>query len=154
MQLFDTFIIPEEHIVCKTNLSFVFVNLRPFLKNHLLVSPKRVVSSILDLTQEEATDLFKAVRLTTLSLSHCYDGFTINIQEGKAAGQKVFHVHVHVVPRKDNDLQFNDQIYANGALDYQRTERCFVEMKNEADELRPYFVKNYVEIYGIKYTSC
>lgn len=136
MQLFDKFEIPEEHIIQRTKHSFVFVNIRPFLKNHILVSPLRIVSSVLDLTQEETSDLFNTVRLAALSLRTMYDGFTINVQEGKAAGQKVFHVHVHIVPRKKDDLQFNDQIYADGNLDYQRTERNSEEMKEEADELR------------------
>ncbi|KAM0675304.1 hypothetical protein GVAV_001129 [Gurleya vavrai] len=139
MQLFEMHEIPDDHIIKKTKLSFVFVNLRPFLKNHILVSPKRIVSSISDLTVNETNDLFNTVRLCTLALKQKYEGFTINLQDGKAAGQKVFHVHVHIVPRNINDLKRNDDIYLDGALDCIRTNRSYDEMKNEADELRILF---------------
>lgn len=69
------------------------------------------------------------------------DGFTINVQDGVCAGQKVFHVHVHVVPRKDKDLENNDDIYHEGRLDCYRVDRDYEEMKNECLELRELFAK-------------
>ncbi|EJW04923.1 hypothetical protein EDEG_00934 [Edhazardia aedis USNM 41457] len=131
--------IPSEHIIYETEYSFVFVNLRPFLPNHILVSPKRIVSRVYELKNDEAIDLFLCVKLATKALKHIYQGFTINIQDGSVAGQKVFHTHVHIVPRNENDLCENDQIYKSGALDVERTDRSFEEMRIEAISLKRYF---------------
>lgn len=142
MQLFENHPIPDEHIIYKSKLSFIFVNLRPFLPNHILVSPKRVVSRLSDLNVLETHDLFECVRLCTLAMEDISDGFTINIQDGKCAGQKVFHVHVHVVPRKSNDLENNDEIYRDGRLDCYRVNRNYDEMKAECLKLRTLFAKH------------
>jgi len=41
------------------------------------------------------------------------DAFNIAIQDGKAAGQSVPHVHVHILPRKTGDYERNDDIYTD-----------------------------------------
>ncbi|KAK1347614.1 putative HIT-like bis(5'-adenosyl)-triphosphatase [Hamiltosporidium tvaerminnensis] len=138
---FGTHEIPEDHIIFKTKYSFVFTNIRPFLPNHLLVSPIAEKMRISELTKEENEDIFETVRNITTVLSKIYEGFTINVQDGVSAGQKVLHVHVHVVPRKNKDLKYNDDIYKEGALDYERVERSYEEMKQETLYLRSLFKK-------------
>lgn len=67
-----------------------------------------------------------------------YSSYTINIQDGKAAGQTVEHVHVHLLPRYQGDLERNDDIYADGALDCERVERTDEQMRDECAFLRQY----------------
>ena len=63
---------------------------------------------------------------------HSANAMTLTIQDGPDAGQTVFHVHVHVMPRKPNDFARNDDIY-------EKLERCEEEERKarvDADENR------------------
>ena len=129
MMLFEKYTINEHEIIIKTEHSFVFVNYKPFSQNHLLISPINVKERLSELTDEERKDLFKTVRLTVKALKERHNNFTISIQDGEYAGQSVKHVHVHVVPIKD------------AVFDKERTQRTEEDMKKEADDLRPLFIK-------------
>lgn len=144
-QAFGIHKIPDEHIIYQTECSFIFVNIRPFLKHHILISPKRIVDRVYGLTEFETKDLFECVRFCSIAMKNIFTGYTINIQDGVDAGQKVFHVHVHFVPRSKNDLKVNNEIYASGNLDYDREDRSFIEMKEEAMFLRSLFLDAKIE---------
>ena len=135
---FYCFTIPEEHIVLRSKFSFVFVNLRPFLKYHLLVSPYRKVQRIMDLTENEHLNMNLACRKVVKSISHLCEGFNLIIQDGKAAGQTVPHVHMHIVPRCTNDLANNNDVYNETNLDVRRSDRSFQEMGDEAEFLKKF----------------
>lgn len=83
-----------------TALSVAFVNLKPLVKGHVLVTPRRVVPRLADLTAEEYDDLFRAVRDVQEHLERFYgaEATRLGIQDGPDAGQSVPHVHVHVLP--------------------------------------------------------
>lgn len=138
---FGPHIIPNDHIIVKTNLCFVFTNLRPFLPYHILVSPIAKKQFLSDLADEEYSDLFLTVKLCLKSLSKFGTSFTVSIQDGVEAGQSVPHVHVHILPRNKNDIENNDLIYAKGALDIKREDRSFDEMKEETMFLKKEFQK-------------
>lgn len=91
-----------------------FVNLKPILPGHVLISPLRVVPRFADMTVEEVSDLFRTVHRIGPVLEKLYGGssLTIAVQDGKDAGQSVEHVHVHLIPRKKGDFANNDDIYA------------------------------------------
>lgn len=57
--------------------------------------------------------MWLAVRKVQELLKEQYgcDAFNVAVQDGKAAGQSVPHVHVHILPRKRGDLERNDDIY-------------------------------------------
>ncbi|AFN83851.1 HIT bis 5'-adenosyl triphosphatase [Encephalitozoon romaleae SJ-2008] len=130
-------IIPYDHVIVRTKHSFVFTNLRPFLPLHILISPISKKQRIYELTNEETSDLFNTVRVAMKGLKDLCDGFTLGVQDGPCAGQTVFHVHVHIVPRVSGDLKRNDDIYEKGALDsVDRPAREYGEMKKEADKLK------------------
>ena len=112
--LFGRFVIPSDSIFYKTDLSFAFVNLRPIVPGHVLVSPRRVVPLLEDLSEEECIDLWRTVRTTQQVLKLQYSdctAFNVAIQDGRAAGQSVPHVHVHLLPRQAGDFERNDDVY-------------------------------------------
>ena len=113
--LFGKFKIPASHIFVKTELSFGFVNLRPIVPGHVLISPRRVVGRLKDLTEEEYTDLWSTVRTTQNMLVKRYgpsaSAFNVAVQDGAASGQSVPHVHVHILPRSQGDYQTNDHVH-------------------------------------------
>lgn len=91
----------ETDYVAENELSCAFDDIRPVSKGHTLVTPKRHVRQVWDLTDEERKSLFSLVRETKKILDDKYhpDGYNIAVNSGAAAGQTVFHCHVHLIPR-------------------------------------------------------
>ncbi|KAL5332802.1 HIT-like domain-containing protein [Aspergillus crustosus] len=86
----------------QTPLSIALVNLKPILPGHVLVSPRRVVPRVSDLTPPETADLFLTVRRVGRMIERVYGATSLNIaiQDGPEAGQSVPHVHAHIIPRR------------------------------------------------------
>lgn len=111
---FQDITIPHAQVFYRTRYSYAFVNHRPVLHGHVLVSPLRVCKKYKELSRAEASDLMLLVQKVERTLEHLYetDSTTITIQDGVDAGQSVFHVHVHLLPRKPTDFGGNiDKIY-------------------------------------------
>lgn len=94
--------IAAEHVFLESpsGLSVAFVNLRPLVAGHVLVTPRRIVPRMHELSEVEADDLWLLVREVQRLLQAKYKprGFEFGVQDGKLAGQSVPHVHVHVLP--------------------------------------------------------
>lgn len=102
---FGTFLVNHQ-VFHVTPLSFALVNLKPLLPGHVLVSPIRIVPRFSELSSSEVTDLFTTVQRVSRMVERVFNASALNIaiQDGKAAGQSVPHVHAHIIPRKDGDL--------------------------------------------------
>ncbi|KAJ5333886.1 uncharacterized protein N7506_007669 [Penicillium brevicompactum] len=102
---FGSFIVTPQ-VFFTTPLSFALVNLKPILPGHVLISPRRVVPRVTDLTPAETSDLFLTVRRVGRMVERVYGASSLNIavQDGVHAGQSVPHVHAHIIPRKPADL--------------------------------------------------
>jgi ATP adenylyltransferase len=69
--------------------------------------PKRHVADYFDLHQPERNaidQMLQEQRTAILALDSTVTGFNVGINAGKSAGQTVFHVHVHLIPRRDGDV--------------------------------------------------
>jgi bis(5'-adenosyl)-triphosphatase len=110
---FGKFVIPSSHIFHRTKWSAAFVNLRPIVPGHVLVMPERIVTNMEALTDDEYLDLWTSVRRVQRALKDQYHAtaFNVAVQDGRAAGQSVPHVHVHILPRTAGDLERNDDVY-------------------------------------------
>jgi len=77
----------------------------PLANGHALVLPKKHVETILELSTKELGDVFAGVKATVQLLADTLapDGFTIGINHGKASGQAIDHLHIHIIPRMYND---------------------------------------------------
>ncbi len=75
-------------------------------EGHTLVVPERHVASLFDLDAEERADVWRLVDEVRAALleSHGPDGFNVGVNDGAAAGQTVWHAHVHVIPRYAGDV--------------------------------------------------
>ncbi len=82
-----------------------FMDIGPVNKGHVLVIPKRHAETFLDLSEEEAAELFKRVNRIAKAVKEALNAEGLNIinNVGAASGQEVFHVHVHIIPRFSND---------------------------------------------------
>lgn len=83
-----------------------FMDIRPVTPGHLLVVPKDHATHLAELPPKTgerimriAMDLAAAIRRTDLRS----DGINLFLADGAAAGQEVFHVHMHVLPRFAGD---------------------------------------------------
>lgn len=74
------------------------------MPGHVLVATKRHVETILDLTEDEAAELGRAVRRAARAVSEVFDpdGILVSQHNGASAFQTVPHVHVHVIPKRSD----------------------------------------------------
>jgi ATP adenylyltransferase len=92
-------------IITENPLVLSFYDGYPTSPGHALVVPKRHVETYFDCTPEEKAALWEMVETVGRILwERKPDGFNIGFNVGKAAGQTVFHAHIHVIPRYDGDV--------------------------------------------------
>jgi len=83
-----------------------FLDIRPFTRGHTLVIPKR---HSVDLTDTPAPILAgmltvgQRIAQATRASGLAATGNNVAINDGKSAFQSVFHIHLHVIPRRDGD---------------------------------------------------
>jgi diadenosine tetraphosphate (Ap4A) HIT family hydrolase len=83
-----------------------FCDLMPVNRGHLLVVPKRHATSLAELPEATGALMFPlaqrlAARIRASAIPA--DGINLVLADGEAAGQSVFHVHLHVIPRLRGD---------------------------------------------------
>uniref|UniRef100_A0A1I7SXH6 Nitrilase and fragile histidine triad fusion protein NitFhit n=1 Tax=Caenorhabditis tropicalis TaxID=1561998 RepID=A0A1I7SXH6_9PELO len=131
---FAGFSIPVGHIFYSTPQSFAFVNLKPVTEGHVLISPKRVVQHLTDLTDSETADLFIVAKKvqSMLEKHHKVKASTVCVQDGEEAGQT--HVHVHILARRSGDFGDNEiyQKLASHDKEPERKPRSTEQMSAEA----------------------
>jgi len=133
-------------IFAETKLSFAFVNRKPILPGHVLVSPKRCLPRVKELTAPEVSDFFLLCQKVGTVIEEHFEASstTLCIQDGPEAGQTIPHVHAHILPRQKGDFERNDDIYDALAKHDKGEEagsgwRQLREMEDEAAILRTYF---------------
>lgn len=94
-------------LLCETATAFAFYDKFPVSKGHTLIVPKRHVANYFDLSTREQRALWLLVNRCKKILEKQYsiDGFNIGINVGEAAGQSIFHVHIHIIPRYKGDVE-------------------------------------------------
>ncbi|EAY24705.1 HIT family protein [Microscilla marina] len=100
---------------CQANLStiksqqnvFAIYDKYPVSPGHTLIIPNRHVANFFELTKEEMNDCWALAKEMKQILAEEYqpDGFNIGINVGEAAGQTIFHVHIHLIPRYKDDVE-------------------------------------------------
>lgn len=98
--------IPESFWVASNELAFAVRDNFPVSPGHTLVIPRRHVADWDSTTPQEQAAILEVVRQVKEQVREQYqpDGFNIGVNEGEAAGQTVFHLHVHVIPRYLGDV--------------------------------------------------
>jgi diadenosine tetraphosphate (Ap4A) HIT family hydrolase len=97
---------PDRSALAATKLSLALLDGFPVSKGHTLVVPRRHVMSIWEMTTEEYVDAFVLVRQVKDILQTKFEpqGFNIGANCGEAAGQSLFHAHIHIIPRYVGDV--------------------------------------------------
>ncbi|WP_432671115.1 bifunctional class I SAM-dependent methyltransferase/HIT family protein [Flavobacterium sp. SM2513] len=103
------FLIGEEgrELIVETATVFSFYDKFPVSEGHALIVPKRLVSNYFDLTLKEQTACWIVANKVKSILQGKYnpDGFNIGINVNEAAGQTVWHSHIHIIPRFKGDVE-------------------------------------------------
>ncbi|OEU46325.1 MAG: HIT family hydrolase [Desulfobacterales bacterium C00003060] len=90
----------------KGALSMVMMNKYPYINGHLLVAPKRHISSLDEMTMAEMADILRMMKDSIGILREAMkpDGFNVGLNLGVVAGAGVEqHLHFHIVPRWHGD---------------------------------------------------
>ena len=97
----------NKKIIMENELAFAIYDTFPVNKGHMLVMPKRHFANFFDATTEEVSafnDLLQKVK-GLLDEELKPDGYNIGINIGEAAGQTIFHLHIHLIPRYNGDVE-------------------------------------------------
>ena len=93
-------------IIYQDDLCLAFMDIRPVNPGHVLIIPRTHASGLAELEKEAgarmfviAQDIGTALRRSGITC----EGINFHLADGRAAGQEVFHVHLHVVPRFRGD---------------------------------------------------
>ena len=99
--------IEPDRIIADNELAFAISDGYPVTEYHTLFIPKRHVSDYFDLYAPEVNainQLIKQEKDKIKALDKTVTGFNVGINVGSDAGQTVFHVHVHLIPRRKGDM--------------------------------------------------
>ena len=99
---------PDRHVtVAKNELIYAGQDKNPVTKGHTHLSPIRHVESVFDLTDEEWSALHRLSKQVRDILHEKYGvhDFTIGFNEGRLAGRTIDHVHMHIIPRYQGDVE-------------------------------------------------
>lgn len=103
------------------------LDIRPFTRGHTLVFPREHTGDLTDTPPEtlaEMVALGQRIGLAARASELGADGNNIAINDGRAAFQSVYHVHLHVVPRRDGDkLSFAKGLLLRRDPDREKTGR-------------------------------
>jgi len=99
--------LPVERVIDSNDLALVIRDGYPVSPGHTLVIPKRHISSWFEITPEEQSDMLDLLGRAKAVLEEEFkpDGYNIGINDGATAGQTVPHLHMHLIPRYEGDLE-------------------------------------------------
>ncbi len=88
-------------VVYEDSEILAFLDIRPVNEGHTLVIPKKHYVDIFDTPKELLAETYKVTKKIAAAVKTAIDadGISIVQQNGTAAGQDVFHLHVHIIPR-------------------------------------------------------
>lgn len=93
------------YIVYEDDLVIAFLDIQQTTKGHTLVVPKEPYENIFDIPSDLLNHLMSVVKMLSLKIKNAFNATGINLlnNNGKDAGQTVFHYHFHIIPRYKND---------------------------------------------------
>lgn len=96
----------EVSMVHQDDLCSAFMDIQPVTRGHVLVVPNRHTAEVPGLTEAESGRMLVMAQRINAALRKSglkCEGINFFLADGEAAGQEVFHVHLHIFPRYTND---------------------------------------------------
>jgi diadenosine tetraphosphate (Ap4A) HIT family hydrolase len=100
--------IDQQRVVASNDLAVAIRDLYPVNPGHTLVIPRRHLADWFDATTEEQQAilaLLREVKVEQDRQARPPDGYNVGVNVGSAAGQTVMHLHAHLIPRFDGDVE-------------------------------------------------
>jgi len=97
----------KNRIIAESNLAYAIQDKYPVSNGHTLIIPKRHFPDYFEITQPElnaVNKLLSELKQTLQSTDETITAFNIGINSGSDAGQTIFHTHIHLIPRRKNDV--------------------------------------------------
>ena len=98
--------VSKENILIENDYAFAIPDKYPTTEGHTLIIPKRHFASYFDSIQVEHDALYELLKIRERQLLQSdplITGFDLGVNVGEDAGQKVFHCHIHLIPRRKGD---------------------------------------------------
>ena len=95
-------------IAYENELAYASYDTYPVSNLHCLVIPKRHFPDYFDLTNEEliaCNDLIKKIKNEITKKDQTVKAFNVGTNAGKISGQSIMHCHIHIIPRRDGDVE-------------------------------------------------
>jgi histidine triad (HIT) family protein len=92
-------------VVYEDEQVIAFLSNRPVNEGHTLVLPKKHYENIYEISEEEVAYLFRVVKRIVHAVRDAMgaEGIRVVQNNGWAAGQVIFHMHVHIIPMMPNE---------------------------------------------------
>ena len=100
--------IRKEELQFENQLAYSSIDSYPVSEFHSLIIPKRHIVTYLELTNEEiqaCNELILKTKDIILKQDSSVKGFNIGTNAGKVAGQSIMHCHIHLIPRREGDVE-------------------------------------------------
>ena len=97
----------KEELQFENQLAYSSTDSYPVSKFHCLIVPKRHVQDYFELSAEEVQACHELILKTQekiLKEDRTVKGFNIGTNAGKTAGQSIMHCHIHLIPRREGDV--------------------------------------------------
>ena len=95
-------------LAAENSLAYASYASYPVTDLHCLIIPKRHVKDYFELTNEEiiaCNSLIKKIKYDIEFKDNSVKGFNIGTNAGKVSGQSILHCHIHLIPRREGDVE-------------------------------------------------
>ena len=99
--------IKKSGCVHENKLAYASYDSYPVTEHHCLIIPKRHIKDYFDLSNDElvaCNDLIQIVKKEITKKDLTVKGFNLGTNIGKVSGQTILHCHLHLIPRREGDV--------------------------------------------------
>ena len=98
---------PETEVIAENGVARAFFDKYPVNAGHVLIVPKRHVETLFGADDSELKAVYELLFEVKEILDYRFnpDGYNVGVNVGAAAGQTIFHLHCHVIPRYKGDVE-------------------------------------------------
>ena len=99
--------VKESGVAHENDFAYASYDSYPVSDHHCLIIPKRHIKDYFDMTNDEliaCNDLLQMIKNEILEKDNTVKGFNIGTNAGKIAGQSILHCHIHLIPRREGDV--------------------------------------------------